>query len=174
MQRGLLAHLRLISRPAAGNPCPRQLSCSGLLAMLTADLLGQAAQSRSLAAKVLRELSRDPAAGKKVADLLREGDGVALKAVVAMLNNKEDMEGCAAAASLISALPQNDSKLNHLLVQVPSLLHPWPGRAKPCLHERHVSSASLLRRREVVAPVPDQTCEQHLLMAGLCLCRTMR
>jgi len=38
-----------------------------------------------------------------------------------MLNNKEDMESCAAAASLISALPQNDSKLNHLLVQVRAL-----------------------------------------------------
>lgn len=108
-------------------------------AMMWCVMFGQAAQSRPLAAKVLKELSRDPVAGKKVADLLREGDGGALKAVVSMLNNKEDMESCAAAASLISSLPQNDSKLNHLLVQVRTLWH----CAHRASHQRRSSLCAL-------------------------------
>ena len=74
--------------------------------------------TQPLAAKLLKELSSDPEAGAKVAASLQEGSGAALRSLVRMLQDKDALQNRAAAASLIAALPQNDTKLNQTLMQV--------------------------------------------------------
>lgn len=73
--------------------------------------------TRPLAARVLRELSHESDAGQQVAASLLEGQAAALKSLISMLQDKEQMDNRAAAASLIAALPQNETKLNQTLVQ---------------------------------------------------------
>ncbi|CAI5476332.1 unnamed protein product, partial [Closterium sp. Yama58-4] len=73
--------------------------------------------TRPLAARVLRELSREADAGKSVADSLMDAQGAPLKAIIAMLHDKDSFDNRAAAASLIAALPPSDAKLNQALVQ---------------------------------------------------------
>ncbi|CAI5966135.1 unnamed protein product [Closterium sp. NIES-65] len=73
--------------------------------------------TRPLAARVLRELSKEAEAGRSVAGSLMENQAAALKAIIAMLHDKDSFDNRAAAAGLIAALPPTDTKLNQALVQ---------------------------------------------------------
>ncbi|CAI5935143.1 unnamed protein product [Closterium sp. NIES-64] len=78
--------------------------------------------TRPLAARVLRELSKEAEAGRSVAGSLMENQAAALKAIIAMLHDKDSFDNRAAAAGLIAALPPTDTKLNQALVQVGALV----------------------------------------------------
>ncbi|CAI7737391.1 unnamed protein product [Closterium sp. NIES-53] len=73
--------------------------------------------TRPLAARVLRELSKEAEAGRSVAGSLMENQAAALKAIIAMLHDKDNPDHRAAAAGLMAALPPTDAKLNQALVQ---------------------------------------------------------